>query len=763
MAADTELESMVVRLVGDGSSYVKMLQDAQAQATRTAPVVEELFQKMERAAKSALGVVTQLGVGVGVWESFMKSAEAERNMVKLKAAIEGNGAAVTRTTEDYLKFAKAMSETTLISKGETLAMLKKAEAFGLTGEAAKKAAQQAIQLGAAGDVDAESALRVTAALNKGDIERAMHMARLIPQLRGIRDSTEFLTVANRLFATGQKTLAAEMETSSGQLEHMEHQLAAVTKEFGASLAIGIKPAVGYAKELTEKWTELDDRTKKLAMNLLALTAGVGGLSKVAPIAVAQMRALALACAANPYVALAAVVVGVGVAMHALAMETSGANKALDELNASLKRGKELRDAAASSRDTLIQEMVTKAKVTGDKSGLEAMAKDVDKSIAQAERDIEKFKAKVDEIGKSGGAIGRLLGIRSEDRDEAKRAMDEAKNRLEQAQKDKKELDKGINPLGIDKSQSLEVRNAVLDTTKKLKDMRDALGLTAEQAEVFKLKQMGATDAQLREAEAIRKEITEYNRLNKETEDIIARRKAIVDSIVEVQQATTEEIATMYMSASQIAVYKLQVKGATDGQLEMAKSLLATRDAWKAYHDLQDRAKQLTEQFASPLDKYKQKVQELQNVYEQGMVTTDIFNAGLKSAKDDLDSATKAAEGTKSAMDHLDATLNHTAASQAKVEDFLSKHRENVLATRSADRLTSELFPKSAGPANIGPQYPPGYGHYDAHPPVGQGRIGKEMVEALLPWLKQIAGGTGDTAKSLSSIGAQPLLDLVGGS
>jgi hypothetical protein len=711
LAAENELESMVVRLVGDGSQYVKMLQDAKKQTQHSVPVMEQLFTRLEATAKSALGVIASLGVGVGLWSSFEKAAEAERAMVKLEAAIEGNGGAVRRTTEDYVKFAKAMSETTLITKGETLAMLKKAEAFGLTGEKAKLAAQQAIQLGAAGDVDAESALRVTAALNKGDVERAMHMARMIPQLRGIHDSTEFLTTVNRLFAMGQKTLTAEMETSSGQLEHMEHQLKAVTKELGATLAIGIKPAIVFAKDLVEGFTKLDASTKKIVIGTVAMTAAMAALAHTAPIVYAQIVRLTIAMSANPYLAVAAAVVVAAGAFHQMAMESSGANKALDELNESLKRGKELTTEGGTRRDLFISKVVQKGDTGAGQKEIQGYIEDTNKSIAAQEERIKRLKAELEHFGTTGilhggqgGLIGRALGINSETRDQIKGAIQAAQDALEQARRDKKALEGGST--SVDKSGSVEVLKAVDELNKKLKEQVATYGMSAEQIELYKLQTLGANKAQLDFARSLQREVDAMKQADKENDAILEQRKKLGDAIKSTQDALQEETATAYMSATQKQYYKLQLQGANDVQLETVRGLLALKDAQEEWKKAQEDAKRITEEFLSPIDKYKAKVAELQNLMAQGMLSQDTFSAAMKDAKDNLDRATLAAAGTRSEMEKLDATLNHTAASQAKVDAFLSKQRDSVAATKDKDRFVSTITNSGAGGSNLaGPLVP----------------------------------------------------------
>lgn len=94
MAAETEIERLIVRLIGDASSYQKMMKDAEAQAKKTAALIENRLRKVG-------DVMTKVG----------------RSMtLKITAPLAVIGGAAVKTFSD---FDKAMVESTSIMKVTT--------------------------------------------------------------------------------------------------------------------------------------------------------------------------------------------------------------------------------------------------------------------------------------------------------------------------------------------------------------------------------------------------------------------------------------------------------------------------------------------------------------------------------------------------------------------------------------------------------------------------------------------------------------------
>ena len=281
MADETEVERLVVRLVGDGSEYVKMLSQAQTQTLSAAKTIEDSAKRIEgfsssitRFAQGAMQALGAVGLGFSLKGMFEGFSEREKSMNVLNALLKANGREVEGTLEQYKAFAKQMAAVTTESAGAVMGLLKMSEMMGLTGDQAKAATQQAIALAAATGVDAESAMRVTSALAQGDIERAQMMSRMILPLRGVRDQTEFVTKATALMTAGWEAAQKEAESAAGKLKQMENTISSLKKDFGEIIAVAIKPAIDWIKSLVDQFRLLDQATKEAVVGVMTITAAV---------------------------------------------------------------------------------------------------------------------------------------------------------------------------------------------------------------------------------------------------------------------------------------------------------------------------------------------------------------------------------------------------------------------------------------------------------------------------------------------------------
>jgi hypothetical protein len=225
MAAETEIERLIVRLVGDGSTFQQMMKDAEESSKRTAEAVEHNTKEVEKfgeglkkVGENVVQTLEALGVEKYFEGAFEKAKELELNQIRLRAAIEGTGQSVAQIEPLYVKFASTMSHNSLASKGEVLQLLKMATAHGLNADAAQRATQNAMALAAATGSSAEHMIHATIGLEEGHTQ----LLRMIPGMRRIKDETELLAKAQRLITVGTKTMAAEVESAAGLIVHQEH-------------------------------------------------------------------------------------------------------------------------------------------------------------------------------------------------------------------------------------------------------------------------------------------------------------------------------------------------------------------------------------------------------------------------------------------------------------------------------------------------------------------------------------------------------------
>jgi hypothetical protein len=280
---ETELERMVVRLVGEAAQYQKMMDDAVKTAKDTASKVEELTKKIEgfgkglaSFGKSALGMLGGLGAVGSLSAMFGKFEDREKQLNRLSAAIDASGHAVGPTMERYKEFTKAIADNTLATKGEVYGLLQMAESFGMSGEAAEKAVKTAQALAAAKGGEATHYLRVQQALDEGNV----HMLRYMLRMRGVTDESKILAQAQKMVASGQKILEKQAETAEFQFNQLKKTLSSVMLEIGGLVAKGVVPAVKAFRTLTNSIMEAGPVVKTLVTGTIALMATLALLPTV---------------------------------------------------------------------------------------------------------------------------------------------------------------------------------------------------------------------------------------------------------------------------------------------------------------------------------------------------------------------------------------------------------------------------------------------------------------------------------------------------
>lgn len=282
---ETEIDRMVATLDGDGSGYQKMLDDAVKQTDSATKAIEKqgsMIESIGASLKSYAGTILQAVGGLGI-KSFLSSSlhefeESEMGMIRLEAAIKSNGGDVEELSKKYSEFAGQMQETTIYSDDMVISLLKQAETFQLSGDAAISATKDAINLAAATGSSANQMMRLTAAMEKGDIKGAMMFSRLIPQLRGVKDEAEFVDRYNKLLATGMETVEKEAGTLGGMLKIVANLWSDVKEAIGETVSESLKPVVDIIRKGVGWFNSLNKTTKAFVTTVAMVTTGVLGLT-----------------------------------------------------------------------------------------------------------------------------------------------------------------------------------------------------------------------------------------------------------------------------------------------------------------------------------------------------------------------------------------------------------------------------------------------------------------------------------------------------
>lgn len=283
--ADSIIDNLIVRIMGDGSQFQKTMQDAAATTEATSPRIASSLKFIENAVKSiqtasseAMQALEAIGAERMLRSAFGMFAETETATIKLKAAIKANGGAVDETLARYREFAKALKAATGASSDETLELLRTAEAMGFTGEAAERMVKNSNLLAAGGSTSADTAMRIMTELAKGNTRQAMHWAHHIQGLRGVRDETEFLAKVNNFMNIGLTQQGEILNSTEGVMKRFSGTVKGITKQFGEYVAEGVKPAVKWMTELLGNFTKIDEQTKRVIVGIgfaIVLILGIG--------------------------------------------------------------------------------------------------------------------------------------------------------------------------------------------------------------------------------------------------------------------------------------------------------------------------------------------------------------------------------------------------------------------------------------------------------------------------------------------------------
>lgn len=309
-----QISSLVVKI---GANITEL----QAGLSKASQSIEKVGKNMEQMGKTLSTRVTAplTALGAVAVRAFGIQEKAE---FKLRAALQANGREVDKLFGRYTEFASEMQRLTIVGDETTLSMLQQAESIGLTGDAAERAVKNAISLAASSTMNAESALRYTAALEEGN---ATMLTRYIPALRDIKDESEKVAFAQDNLAKRFDVARAEALTTTGQINQMKNAVGDLMESFGEIISKAIMPMVNRIKELAERFQGLDSVTKEQIVVFGGLAAAAGpvllGLGKITTAVILLNRHMMK----NPYHALA-------VAILAISTHVFMANRRLSRMN-----------------------------------------------------------------------------------------------------------------------------------------------------------------------------------------------------------------------------------------------------------------------------------------------------------------------------------------------------------------------------------------------------------------------------------------------
>jgi|GEM_PF-3355086 len=251
------------------------------------------------------------------------------------------------------------------------------------------------------------------------------------------------------------------------------------------------------------------------------------------------------------------------------------------------------------------------------------------TVRMTSREVEIYKASLDEATK-----GRVPELQ---------ALDAVLIAQEKAEEQRKRIEQ--------QAQSLA------DLTQEWKTQAATIGMSAREAEIYRLQIQGIDTSKLEE----------LNRVLTAQEGASAL-TAGVDSLT---NSLREQVETFGMSSTEIELYRLRLQGATEAQLEAAAASAEQLKALTEQQKQQQRANDLIEKHRSPAEKFKTAQAELKELYDKQKIPLEVYNKELQELREKFEKLGDIPE--KKSLDTVSASGSGMSAPKSGSQaEFIAK-------------------------------------------------------------------------------------------
>jgi len=419
----------------------------------------------------------------------------------------------------------------------------------------------------------------------------------------------------------------------------------------------------------------------------AMTAAMGATSVTGVILTAVQWALNAAMAAMPF----AIFLMAAAAVIALSVWIYKSNKAMQDFNKEMERGKKLNDQLKEMREG------DEKKVDKEISEIKDPKKKIEALNAELERSTKNMKgyqfqvknstneaAKLAPTWKSGWQAGKKLHeaslvtlAESEERLENQvERQKELKEQLEAAKEEQAELNALQVSTGITTQQEMLL---VSDQIAALNEMNDSLalqeqtvGMTKDEIELYKAAQAGANEQTMATLQAIADENTAMRESIKAKEKAAAAAKELEEKAEKAGEAAagltekySEQVAIFGMNSREAAIYKLEVAGATEADLEQARALDMKLTELEKNKKLMKQGEAITKKLRTEEQKLADSEKELSDMLAAGAIDLDTYERGMVK----LHEETKKDFKVKFKVSGVEGVIAGTADAAARLEEF----------------------------------------------------------------------------------------------
>lgn len=280
----TQLEELVVKISADVSGLVKAAETGKKVLDQlnnsSKAMVDQVGRLTGQLRNFAGGVAAAFGaIGLHLGFGSMLSAwkTQEEAVIGLNAVLRANGREVDTLSRDYQDFASKVQEGSVFGDEYVISLLKTAETYRITGDAAKQAAKDSLALATINGSSASAMMRITAAMAQGDVQKAMRMGRLVKQLRGIKDEAEFVVEYEKLVRAGTEMMGTIAQTASGRIQQLKNAMGDFAEDLGKATAEVIKPFVEVLIQFGKWFRSLSPEVQSTTAKVILFTTAILGL------------------------------------------------------------------------------------------------------------------------------------------------------------------------------------------------------------------------------------------------------------------------------------------------------------------------------------------------------------------------------------------------------------------------------------------------------------------------------------------------------
>lgn len=421
----------------------------------------------------------------------------------------------------------------------------------------------------------------------------------------------------------------------------------------------------------------------VTVGLAALVLGWRYLVTLLPAGTVQMK---LATAAATAFKFALIGIGVAIAggtLVALANMVSGTA----DLNKELERSKELSTEVRDNYATMMRKTISTTSDQGDPTKRRGELKALQQGM---EREAAGLLARREAVKKT-----LLADLTLENLAAARVEIEDLTKRYETM----KEMIKLVGEELKKSGKAAEVlKQQTPDIIKDLEEQRDLFGLKGPALDVAKAKRKGGLPP---EFEAMAADLVKALEVKEAQKDL-------KEDLEKTTQELRKQAETFGMTSEEAKVYELRMKGVKEVQLKELQALAANVKKKEEHKKLMDEAKKITEDSRTPLQKFNERMVELNKMFGMGMITKPIFLQAVEKAKNEFNEAATSAKKAKEEILKLDQVLFGSTEARARVEAFRDQYgmaaRMGMTPDGKAAQLT--LPPQLAGPVQ------PGKGGFD---------------------------------------------------